>query len=179
MITPWKLIKTETIFKKYSMHIQRRDYQQPNGKIADYYIRTSGGGACVLALTEDNKVVTVREYRPGPNKVLNEMPGGFIDEGQTPLEAAVRELREESGYEGEAVYGGMYYEDAYTDRERHWCIVTNCKKVGAQELEPREFAEVVLMDLDEFIAQARAGQMTDAAAAVLALDRLNLLPSEV
>lgn len=171
----WKLVKKETVFKKYITHLERRDYQLPSGEVADFYIKTGPPGACVLALTEDNKVITVRQYRPGPNKVLHELPGGFVDENEEVAVAAARELREETGYSGDVRLVCQYFEDAYTDRIRYGCVATGCKKVDVQHLEDREFMEVVLMELPDFIKMVRAGQMTDVAAALLGLDHLGLL----
>lgn len=175
MIEPWKLLKQETIFKRYAMHLQKRDYRLPSGKEDEFYIRVSPDGVMVLGITEDNQVITVKQYRPGPNKIFYELPGGMIDEGEEPLTAAIREFREETGYEGKAEYVGEWYEDAYTDRTRHCVVARHCKEVAEQVLEDTEFAEVALMDLPEFIKIARSGQLTDTAGAMLGLDYLGLL----
>ncbi|HSX27919.1 MAG TPA: NUDIX hydrolase [Candidatus Saccharimonadales bacterium] len=175
MITPWKRLKTEEVFHKYSLRVERWDFLLPDGREEDFYIRKSPDGACVLAITTDQKVITVKQFRPGPLEIFYELPGGMVEGGKSPEVAATAELLEESGYEGKVTYGGSYFEDAYTARKRHWCVVTDCRKVAEQKLEPNEFAEVVLWDIPDFIQLARSGQMTDAAAAMLALDHLKLL----
>lgn len=174
---PWKLLKTEKIFEKYSMRIEKRDYKLPDGKVGDFYIRSGPRAACVVALTEDNKVITVRQFRPGPHKILHEIPGGFIDQGESPGQAAARELLEETGYQGTPVYTCQYFEDAYTDRLRYGVVMTGCRKVAEPQLEDREFNEVVLLEIEAFVAIARSGQLTDTATALLGLDFLGLLRS--
>jgi ADP-ribose pyrophosphatase len=175
MIIHWKELKRREVFKKYSWLIQRRDYTLPNGKVEDYYIRVAKSGACVLAITKDNKVITVRQYRPGPNKIYLEMPGGFVDEGEAPKTAGMRELKEETGYTGEVVWSGQWQNDAYTEQERHVIVVVDCIKVAEPNLEATEFAEVELIRPEDFIKQARAGLLTDTAGALLGLDHLKLL----
>jgi ADP-ribose pyrophosphatase len=172
----WEVITRETVFKKYSQIIERRDYRLPNGQIADYYIRVQNSGACALAFTTDNKVITLPQYRPGPGKILRELPGGLVDRGEDPRQAAIRELLEETGYAGDVeAWTGTWHMDAYTQVNRTIVIVKNCKKVADSQLDEREFGEAELVEVAEFTAQARTGQLTDTAGAMLALDYLGLL----
>lgn len=175
MIIPWKELNRTEVFKKYSWLIQRRDYKLPNGKVEDYYIRVAKSGACVLAITKDSKVITVRQYRPGPNKIYLEMPGGFVDEGENPETAGMRELKEETGYTGKVVWAGQWQNDAYTEQQRHVIVAINCKKVAEPNLDATEFAEVGLISIEDFAKQVRAGLLTDTAGALLGLDYLKLL----
>lgn len=65
--------------------------------------------------------------------------------------------------------------DAYTEVKRTVIIVKNCTKVADQQLDSTEFGEVELLDIADFVALARSGQLTDTAGALLALDHLRLL----
>lgn len=173
----WQEVTRKMEYKKYSHTIERRDYRMPDGEIRDYYVHIESPAVCVLALTPDNYVITVPQYRPGPNAILREIPGGNIDEGEGPIEAGHRELLEETGYAGTllADWVGTWEADAYTELNRNVIIVTNCKKVAEQQLEQTEFIEVELVTLPDFIAQVRTGKLTDTAGALLALDHLGLL----
>lgn len=173
----WKELKREVVYHKYSQIIERRDYQLPNGEIADYYIHVETSGACALAITTDNKVITIPQYRPGPDAILRELPGGCVEKGEDPRKAATRELLEETGYAGDIVedWVGTWQADAYTKMDRTVVIVKNCIKVADPQLEATEFGEVELVGIADFVAQVRTGQLTDAAGAMLALDYLNLL----
>ncbi|HEY4161132.1 MAG TPA: NUDIX hydrolase [Candidatus Saccharimonadales bacterium] len=176
-IQPWQEIKRETVYQKYSQTVERRDYRLPSGIIADYYIRVEAPGACVLALTAENKVITVPQYRPGPDSILQELPGGRVDGDENPGKAAMRELLEETGYSGDLVknWVGTWQADAYTQLNRSIVIARNCTVVAEPQLEATEFIEVELLDIDSFVAKVRAGQLSDTAGAMLALDHLGLL----
>ena len=66
----------------------------------EFYISNEGPSTAVFALTTSNQVILARQFRPGPNAVLDELPGGAIEGGETPEQAGERELLEETGYRG-------------------------------------------------------------------------------
>lgn len=148
----------------------------PDKATADFYVKKEKNTAGTFALTKDNQVILVKQYRPGPNKVLLEMPGGFIDSiGQKPEDVAEKELLEETGYKGSFEFVAKYIDDAYSTVERTIFVAKNCEMVAKPELEKTEFAEVKLVSLEEFRRLLRSGQMTDVEAGYLALDYLKLL----
>jgi len=172
----WREVNREIAYKKYSQAIERRDYKMPDGEIRDYYIRVEAPGVCVLAFTSDNEVITIPQYRPGPNAILRELPGGRPEEGETAVQAGVRELLEETGYAGEVEgWIGTWQADAYSQMDRSVIIVKNCQKVADQKLDTTEFGEVELVGISDFVTQVRAGKLTDTAGAMLALDHTGLL----
>lgn len=172
----WEELKREVAFKKYSQIVERRDYRLPDGQVADYYIRVEAPGVCVLALTADNKIITIPQYRPGPDAILPELPGGCVDDGEDKQKAAMRELLEETGYSGDLEeWTGTWQADAYTQLDRTVVIAKNCVRMTEPQLEATEFGEVELVDIPDFVAQVRAGLPTDTAGAMLALDHLGLL----
>ena len=172
----WEELKREVAYTKYSQTIERRDFRLPSGKVADFYVRVEKKGTCAFGLTADNKVITIPQFRPGPGKILRELPGGQVDAGETASAAAVRELLEETGYAGDVEgWTGTWQSDAYTQADRTIIIVKNCKKIAQPTLEDTEFGEVELVNIPDFVAQVRAGQLTDTAGAMLALDHLGLL----
>ncbi|HYG83950.1 MAG TPA: NUDIX hydrolase [Verrucomicrobiae bacterium] len=171
---PWKLLKSEIVFDKFTK-IEERTYEMPDGQVQPFYIKVTKPAICVLALTEEQQVITVEQFRPGPNKVLYELPGGYIDAGETPEQAMARELREETSYAGDVQFVTDCFDDAYATLVRGCFVAANCKKVAAQQLDAGEFITVRLFDLPSFLQLVRAGQMTDVEVALLGLDRLNLL----
>ena len=174
-ITNWQILHREQVFKKYSRTIDRIDYKLPNGAEADFYIKAEGPSVATLALTEHDEVILARQFRPGPNAILNELPGGFIDPGEDALTAAKREFLEETGYTGDFVFIGTCLDDAYSTMQRHCFVATNCKKVSEIQSTTTEHTELILMPFAEFRQHIKTGQMTDIEVAYLALDHLNRL----
>ncbi|HEX7963001.1 MAG TPA: NUDIX hydrolase [Candidatus Saccharimonadales bacterium] len=170
----WKLLHAKIVFDKF-MQVEEQTYEMPDGNTKNFYIKITKPAVCVLALTEDNKVITVEQFRPGPKKVLRELPGGYMDEGETPARAAARELREETGYAGDIQFVTECFDDAYVTMNRSCFVATNCKRVGDQRLDSSEFINVRLVHLPDFLRQVRSGQMTDVEVALLGLDKLGLL----
>lgn len=84
----------------------RKDkYETPDGKIVDpYFVVELPVSVCAMAITADNEVLLVEQYRHPLGEQLVELPGGFIDSGETPADAIARELLEETGYSFDAFH---------------------------------------------------------------------------
>lgn len=171
----WQEVSREEAFRKYSRKIEKVIFKLPNGKETDFYIKIEGPAASVLALTSDNQVIIAKQYRPGPKKVLMELPGGFVDPNEAPEVTMKRELLEETGYEGDVKLITTCLDDAYSTMERYCFVATNCKKVKEIENGEDEFTELVLVPLEEFKKILRSGHMTDVEVGFLGLDYLGLL----
>ncbi len=174
-IKKWEEISREIVFQKYSRKIEKILYKMPDEKESDFYIKKEGPAVGILALTKDKQVILTKQFRPGPNEILNELPGGYIDDNETPEQAAERELLEESGYKGNAKLITNAFDCAYSTMKRACVVVTGCEKVSDQKLEQNEFAEVVLVSLSKFRKLLRSGKNTDIEVGYLGLDYLNLL----
>jgi ADP-ribose pyrophosphatase len=177
-VVPWKLLaESESRGPSGFMRIITRKYKLPDGRITEWDLAHAGGQTvAILALTPDNKVVLVKQYRPGPDLILDEMPGGHIDDGETPLEAAKRELLEESGYVGDTEIVASTWLSAAAIAKRYVAVARNCRKVSEPKPTGDEFCEPIIKDVNAFLAQVRKGELTDTDLAYLALDHAGLLP---
>jgi len=173
-MAPWRKLGERMLYDGYRSVLGRR-YVLPNGSERELEIKLEGPTAVVLALTADDDVLLVREFRPGVEEELLELPGGAVDEGEEPLEAARRELLEETGYGGELEYAGGMVDCAYSTRIRHTFVARGCVKVQEPTPDEGESPELELVSLGEFRKHLRGGQLTDVGPGYLALDHLGLL----
>ena len=96
----WKLLSSEYIHKGKWATLRIDKCEMPNGHIVDdYYVLEYGTWVNGVAITEDNEVLMVEQYRHAADIISLEIPGGVVDEGENPQEALRRELLEETGYQ--------------------------------------------------------------------------------
>ncbi len=175
-IEKWEEISREKIFEKYGRGIEKKVFRLPHGKEADFYLNSGHSSIACLALTKEKRVILVKQFRPGPKKILLELPGGGMSDDETIEQAMERELLEETGYRGKVQFLTSILPSAYAVYEKNALIVLDCEKVAEPKLEDNgEELEVVLLSLDEFRKHIRTGQMSDVEISYLCLDHLDLL----
>lgn len=158
----WKKIREEEHqfgFRK----LLARYFTMPDGREARFDLTNTGAIVNVLAFTTDGHIIIAKQFRPGPEKVMMEMPGGFVDESETPEQAAARELLEETGYVADRIELLAHtYPDGYSTTHKYRFVAFDCKKTAETAHELDEFIEVELLTMDEFRRAADAGESTDA-----------------
>lgn len=172
---PWTRIAEELLHDGEHLSLARRHYRRPDGGEASFEVTLQAAGVSVLALTPDDRVVLVREFRPGPERVVFDLPSGFIDHGEEPAAAANRELAEETGYRGTLQEVGCTTPHAYSSEVRHVFVARDCRRTGDSDPQGDEDIQVVLVTLDELRLMLRNDQLTVVDGAYLALDAAGLL----
>jgi ADP-ribose pyrophosphatase len=177
LVKPWKELERHTITHSPYRKIDDVLYELPDGRRAIFSLNRVGRIAVVFALTERNEVILAKQFRPGPGRVLDELPGGRVEDHESFEVACARELEEETGYtSNEWTALGPITGDGYTLIERQAFVARNCRLTSQElKLDENEFIEVVLRPLPEFIEQVRRQELTDLATAWTALDRLGLV----
>lgn len=172
----WKALARREIQLSAWRRIEDVTFELPDGEIRTFALKKEGQAVSVLALSRERRVILARQYRPGPDRILDELPGGAVEPGEPPEAAAARELLEETGYEaGEIVPLGRPLECAYSTIERHAFLALDCVRKGAQELDECEFIEVIEKPIEEFLAQLQEGACTDPEVGWMGLYKLGIL----
>lgn len=124
----------------------------PDGKIVEaYYVVELPLTVCAMAITEENEVLMVNQYRHPIEKVVLELPGGFVDDTEDPLIAVSRELLEETGYAFSSVeyVGRVTANPGVLSGYTNLYLAQGGKKVASQKLDDNEQIEVLKFPLEE------------------------------
>ena len=161
----WKICSSEYIHKGPWATLRSDKCEMPDGRIVDqYYVLEYPNWANAVAITEDNKIIMVRQYRHAAGIVSLEIPGGVIEDGENPEEGMRRELLEETGYQfNDVELLCTVYANPSTANNKTFCyLAKGGKKVQEQQLDEHEelevseytIAEVKQLLADNKIAQA-------------------------
>lgn len=146
----WKIVSTEYLVKRPWLTARRDVVQLPDGRInPEYYVLEYPDWVNVIAITKDRRMVLERQYRHGLGKTCFELPCGVIEKGETPLEAAKRELLEETGYAGGEWKQWMTLSPnpSTSNNLTHSFLAVGVEKVSGQHLDATEDIEVSLQDI--------------------------------
>jgi ADP-ribose pyrophosphatase len=177
----WKLIASEYLLKDNWATLRADTCQMPNGNIIKpYYVLEYPDWVNVVAITENNQVILVKQYRHAAGEVVLEVPGGCIDEGETAEQAVHRELLEETGYlfDNIELLSVLYANPATGDNKTHCFIATGGRKVQEQLLDHGEEIELQLVSIEELkqlVIDNKIGQALHTSGIFYALLRLGQL----
>lgn len=149
----WKTLSSEYLFNDHWFKVRKEICETPEGKIVDpYYVYDFPTWVGALPITEDGRVVMVRQYRHALGEVCIEVPGGCVDDTDKNFEEAItREILEETGYSFSSYeYLGKISPNPSTNSNLlHMFLARGGKKIAEQQLDGNEEIEVVLLSIDE------------------------------
>lgn len=177
----WEKISSKYIVKENWATLRVDTCKMPDGTlIPDYYVLEYPDWVNAIALTEDNQVIIVHQYRHAAEEVVLELPGGCIEKGESPEQGVRRELLEETGYEFKEVeLLSTLYANPATAKNKTYCyLAKGGKHVAKQNLDRGEEIEVELVSLDklkELVLNNKFGQALHTSGIFYALLKLRLI----
>ena len=159
----WQLQKEKTFADCRIFSVHQETWKHPgDDRQGEFYVMHCPGWVNVLALTADRQLVMVRQFRYGTRDLSLEIPGGLMEEGESPVETGERELREETGYVGASarVLASVHPNPAIQSNRCHLVLVEGVEKKAAIEWDGNEEMEVLTMPVDEVLEKAWNGEIT-------------------
>lgn len=160
-----KTTKTESIFQGKVISLQVDDVLLPDGNEAKRELIKHPGAVCVIAITDEKKIILVEQYRKALERPLVEVPAGKLEAGEEPSYCAERELEEETGYRpGSITYIQSFYTSpGFADELVHVFLAEGLKKVeGGLVADEDEFVELMEVTLSEAEQLAKDERIFDA-----------------
>lgn len=157
-----KTIGSKTLFEGHIITVLHDDVELENGKTAKREVVAHNGGVCVAALTEQDELLFVRQFRYPYKEVLLELPAGKLEKGEDPFEAMKREQMEETGTAGEHYIplGNLYPTPGYCGEIiRMWACRVSGK--GRMNLDDDEFLEVERIPLKKAVEMVLNNEIPD------------------
>ena len=157
--------ETTTLLSFHVFGVQKTDLVRDDGTTRPILTFATPDWCNVVPLTDEGKIILVRQHRWGTDAQSLEIPGGLVDPGESPIEAAGRELREETGYDAASIVelGRVHPNPALQSNQLHMFLARGCTPhERGQQLEELEDCEVVLLDRTQLDAAIDRGEITHA-----------------
>ena len=177
----WKKLSSRYIHKGPWATLRTDKCVMPSGHVVeDYYVLEYSNWVNAVAITEDNKVLMVHQYRHAAEIVSLEIPGGVIDPGEEPQQAMRRELLEETGYQfDDFELLSVVYANPSTANNHTYCyLARGGKKVQEQHLDEQEeivVEEFTIAEIKQLLIHNKIAQSLHCTGLFYALMRLGEL----
>lgn len=174
----WEQLGSEPAFDNPQYRVRRDTLRLPSGRVVDdYLVGDLTDYALAVAVTPARQVVLVRQWKQGVRRITLELPGGMIDEGETAIEAAARELREETGFvAADLEHLGSFDVDASkASTQGHVFLAVGAERLHEPEAHEMEAPEVVLAPLSTLSELIDGGEICGGASVAGLLQALRRL----
>ena len=159
----WKRVRSERIANCRVFKV-REDFceRESDGKESTFFVIENPDWANVIALTKDKQVVLIEQFRHGTEEITLEIPGGMIDENESPETAARRELSEETGFSSNdfICLGKSHPNPALQNNMMQHFLALNCEKTGDTAFDEHESLVTKLVPLAEIENLIKTGKIT-------------------
>lgn len=156
-------LQEELVYDGKIIRLRLDEALLPNGRVAKREVVEHNGGVCIAALTEEEELLFVRQFRYPYKKVVTELPAGKLERGEDPLEAGKRELTEETGAAAAEYYrlGELYPSPGYCAEIITLYLATGLA-FGDSHPDEDEFLDVQRIPLREAVDMVMRGELPDA-----------------
>ena len=163
MVADWKLKSTKPLHD-YRIFRTRSDTRVSprTGKEHEFYVLESPDWVNIVAVTDNDEIVLINQFRHGISSSVLEIPGGMIDEGEAPILSAERELLEETGYAANEFIeiGRVHPNPALFDNLCYTFLAKSAKKIREPEFEGTEDIETILYPASDIKKLIQSGEIT-------------------
>mgnify|MGYP005846414315 CR=1 FL=1 len=154
----WEIIESAYVFESPFIRIRRDRCLLPDGRLSpDLYLVDKEDFSMVVALTKGRDLILVKQYKHGAGEVIYELPAGFVEPGESPMESARRELLDETGYRADKWehLGSFLVIPGFVNMRGHFFLAKDAVRVGGGRPDEYEDIEVELFSLDEVLSRVR------------------------
>ncbi|WP_158828177.1 NUDIX hydrolase [Mucilaginibacter lacusdianchii] len=164
IIKKWTILKEEDVSPSPWFPILKHTVQLANGKVVDdYYFSPLGDVVQVLALTPQNEVVLVKQYKHGLNEILMELPGGMRQKNTSIIQSALNELEEETGIKatsGQLIsLGKIAVNPTKAHQITYGFILFNAEFNSVQKLDETELIQVLTLPAPQVLQLVKEGEI--------------------
>ena len=156
-------LASEQVFRGHFLDVRRDLVRLPNGETAQREYIVHPGAVMVVPILDDGRLVVEHQFRYPMARVMLEFPAGKLDAGEAPLQCAIRELAEETGYRaGEWARAGILHNAIAYSTEGIEVWFARGLRAGQRKLDAGEFLDVSVTTAQQLADMARSGELTDA-----------------
>ena len=175
MIVREETMSSEMVYNGKIVNLRVDTVELPKQRYSKREIVEHPGGVGIIALTEENEVIMVRQFRKPIEDCVLEIPAGKLDAGEDPKMCAIRELKEETGYEAENMefQVDFYSSPGFTDEKIHIYFATGLKN-GKAEPDENEYIDIEKYKIEELVQMIKDNDINDAKSiiSILYVDKL-------
>ncbi len=176
----WKLLKKKLVYPQQWAAVEAWDMRLPRGGERTFYVNRGIDFVMVAAVTQQGRMIVPRQYYVAKQKKMPTLVAGYIDKGEQPLQAAKRELLEETGYKARRMVKlGTSIKGKYMTGTIYHFLALDAKKIQEQALEPTEDITVATMATAQFKKLLSQHKLPDAFAEVCGWRALNYLENRL